>query len=72
MLSGIFIMEGDTGIARMWCACCGKSFRGVVARVTSADNQPICLACVERANPLRVERGLPPAPLDRSAYLSQT
>jgi hypothetical protein len=68
-LSCIIIMEGDTGIAVLFCACCKRRFRGYLDRVTSADNKPICKACVIAANKVRPSLGLPPAPLCENAYL---
>lgn len=67
--SCIIIMEGDTGIAVMFCACCKRRFRGYLDSVTSADNKPICKPCVIEANKHRPGLGLPPAPLNPNAYL---
>ena len=67
--SCIIIMEGDTGIATLFCACCKRRFRAYLHLVTSANNQPICKPCVERANIERPKLGLPPAPLHPNAYL---
>jgi hypothetical protein len=46
------------------CAGCGQPFGFNPMRVPSISikgaREPICRACVERANPLRVANGLPP------------
>jgi len=68
-LSGIIIAEGDTGIARFFCGVCGSSFQAEIARVTTANKQPICLPCINRYNPQRVKLGMPPIPLAIEAYL---
>ena len=67
-LSNVIIAEGDSGIARFWCAVCHQSFRGVISRVTCANKQPICIPCIERYNPERQKVGLGPIPYDRAAY----
>jgi hypothetical protein len=71
MLSDIIIAEGDTGTAIFFCAACDKRFRAHMSRVTTAGKQPICLACVDTANPIRAAVGLPLIPLDRTAYLPE-
>lgn len=67
-LSGIIIAEGDTGIAVFFCGVCHRSFRAELARVTTANKQPVCLPCIEDANPKREKLGLPPIPFVRDAY----
>jgi hypothetical protein len=66
----IIIMEGDTNTARLTCGVCFQSFRANIRRVTCADKQPVCRNCVEKYNPMRIERGLNPMPFDPSAYLT--
>ena len=68
LLTHVILAEGDTGMARFWCACCHQSFRARMDRVTCCDKQPICLPCIERYNPERAKLGLVAMPLDRSAY----
>ena len=67
--SDVIILEGDTGIARMFCGHCGGSFRGYLNAVTTANKQPICLGCILEAQPQRVARGLRPIPVNTDAYL---
>ena len=71
-MENVIIMEGDTGVARMSCGCCGRSFRAYVSRVTTADKSPVCLPCIIKANPIRIERGMGAIPYDKYAYLSDT
>jgi hypothetical protein len=44
------------------CAACGKPFSYSITKVPSVvvngSREPICRECVERANPIREERGL--------------
>jgi hypothetical protein len=51
-------------IAAGTCYGCGRIFSYNPMRVPSiridGDRKPICLACVERVNPLRKKNGLPP------------
>jgi len=65
----MIFVEGDTGVARMFCGCCNSTFRAYLDRVTTANKRPICKTCIEYFNPRRVEIGLPPMPFDRTAYL---
>jgi hypothetical protein len=62
-------MEGDTDVARLSCACCQRPFRALIHLVTVCEGKPVCRPCVERYNPVRIARGLPPAPLVPEAYL---
>ena len=71
-MKNVIIMEGDTGVARMSCGCCGRSFRAILSSVTTADKSPVCLPCIEQANPIRLERGMPAIPFSRAAYLSDS
>ena len=64
----MIIVEGDTTMAQMTCGCCKRFFRADYTRVTCADKQPICLSCIDKYNPMRVERGMSPMPVDRTAY----
>lgn len=46
------------------CFGCGQLFSYNPMRVPSiridGDRKPVCLACVDRVNPRRIEQGLPP------------
>ena len=46
------------------CIGCGRLFSFNPVRVPSlrvkGEREPVCLACVERANPRRAKNGLPP------------
>jgi len=46
------------------CCCCRRPFFYNPVRVPSialhGTREPICQDCVERANPVRIARGLPP------------
>jgi hypothetical protein len=52
----------------MWvfgpCFCCGRLFSYSASRVPSLPvhgvREPICQACVDRVNPDRIAKGLPP------------
>lgn len=68
-LSNMIFVEGDTGIARMYCGVCNSTFRAVLSQVTTANKQPICSECIEKYNPLRIAKGLPAMPYNKSAYL---
>ena len=54
------------------CYSCGKVFGFNPHRVPSiridGKRQPLCRACVEKANPLREANGLPPAVIYDDAY----
>ena len=67
-MKNIIIMEGDGPIAQMQCGNCGEFFRGDYRFVTTANKVPICKDCIEWANPLREERGLPPMPYNPNGY----
>ena len=71
------------GYAQVFGSCvgCGKTFAYNPHRVPSlrvnaktgqedsnAPRQPICRACVEEANPIRVKKGLPPIEINPDAY----
>ena len=68
MLSDIIIAESDTGIAVFRCAACKQQFRALLTGVTTANKQPICLPCIEKANPERIKLGLASIPVNRAAY----
>lgn len=46
------------------CVGCGRVFSYNPMRVPSitirGTREPICIACVERVNPMRIKNGLPP------------
>lgn len=46
------------------CICCGRLFFYSPTRVPSitirGEREPVCRDCVERVNPIRIARGLPP------------
>ena len=69
-MQNIIIAEGETGIAIFFCGVCGKEFRAKMGQVTTANEQVICLQCIEEANSKRTEMGLSPIPFYRGAYLS--
>ena len=69
-MSNIIVAEGDTGVAVFTCACCHRRFRAYMDSVVTANKQPVCLACVDDAQPKRAKLGLPPIPVVRSAYLT--
>ncbi|KKM05768.1 hypothetical protein LCGC14_1750780 [marine sediment metagenome] len=55
------------------CCACGKPFSFNPVRVPSArdstgERQPICKGCVDRANPERIAKGLPPITYAADAY----
>lgn len=54
------------------CIACGQPFgfnpHLVPSVVLEGDRKPICRTCVERANPLRVAKGLPPIVPVEGAY----
>jgi hypothetical protein len=57
------------------CILCGRIFEFNADRVPSAvvngKREPLCRACVERANPLRKEKGLPEIRILPGAYEPQ-
>ena len=71
-MKNLIIAEGDSGVARFFCAVCGVSFRAKMSMVTTANKQPVCLSCIEDANPKRVALGLPAIQYVKSAYLTET
>lgn len=54
------------------CVCCKVTFGFNPMRVPSirvnGQREPVCRGCVERANPLRIEKGLPPIEIHPEAY----
>lgn len=63
LLDGLILAEGDTGIARFWCGCCGRNFRAHLDAVVQVDHKFVCGHCIRSANPERLRRGLKPIPL---------
>lgn len=55
------------------CVCCGLPFSFNPHRVPSVRvdgvREPICRVCVERANPLRVAKGLDPIIIFEDSYI---
>lgn len=70
-MTNMMIAEGDTGVGRFFCGCCGSSFRAYFHSVTTANKSPICLPCIKSANPKRIKMGMPAIPYKESAYLSE-
>ena len=62
------------GYALMWSACvsCNKMMsynpRWVPSVRINDVRQPICLKCVEDANPIRIKKGLSPIVVNPQAY----
>ena len=54
------------------CISCGRQFSFNPVRVPSVRvngvKEPVCRDCIERANPERVKRGLPPFTYAEDAY----
>lgn len=50
------------------CGACGRLFCFNPHKVPSLNNVPFCKACVDKANPLRKEKGLPPITYAPDAY----
>ena len=50
------------------CVSCKKGFSFHPNKVPSLNGQPICKNCVDRANIIRKEKGLPPIPYESDAY----
>jgi len=56
------------------CFACGTVFGFNPVRVPSirspatGQKEPICRACIERANPMRIKNGLPPIEIQPDAY----
>lgn len=59
-------------IAMAPCVVCGRLFGFNPHRVPSAvvdgQREPICRPCVERANPLRIAKGLEPIVIHSDSY----
>jgi hypothetical protein len=57
------------------CYGCGRVFSfnadWVPSVIVNGQREPICLACVERANPLRIASGLEPIKPHPDAYEPQ-
>jgi hypothetical protein len=69
-LSSVIIMEGDSNIARLFCGVCNNDFRADVSRVANVKGTPVCLQCIDDANPKRKAMGLPELNVIRDAYLN--
>ena len=67
-MSGYVFAVGD-------CVACGAVFSFAPSLVPSitykGTRRPICRACVERVNPMRADRGLPPIVPLAGAYEPQ-
>ncbi|MCK5018122.1 MAG: hypothetical protein KAS32_13780 [Candidatus Peribacteraceae bacterium] len=54
------------------CIGCGRPFSFHPNKVPSLTvkgiREPVCKACVDRANPIRKEKGLPPITYSEDAY----
>ncbi len=54
------------------CATCGRVFSFNPVRVPSirinGTKEPVCKDCIDRANPLRIAKGLPPITIQPGAY----
>jgi len=50
------------------CMGCGKLFSFHPNKVPSLKGQPICKECVDRVNPIRIAKGLPPITYAEDAY----
>lgn len=54
------------------CYSCGKMFSFHPHKVPSlsvkGERQPICKDCIDRVNPIRKEKGLPPITYSEDAY----
>ena len=66
--ANFMIVVGDSPYWHFFCAVCRSSFQADHEQVVCCDGKPICLECVDRANPIRQERGLPPIAVNRAAY----
>jgi len=64
-MSGVMIAMGG-------CYVCKRLFsfnpNRVPSLVTAMGREPVCRECIERANPERVKRGIPPIPILPGAY----
>ena len=52
------------------CFACKKLFCFHPNKVVSLNGEPICKECVDKANPIRKEKGLPPITYASDAYQS--
>jgi hypothetical protein len=50
------------------CMCCGRVFSFNPNKVPSINGEPICKDCVDKANPIRVAKGLKPITYGKDAY----
>jgi len=50
------------------CFSCNRPFGFNPNNVPAYDGQPVCKDCVDKANPIRIERGLEPIHYDETTY----
>jgi hypothetical protein len=50
------------------CLRCGKLFGFHPNKVPSIRGEPVCKECVDKANPLRIAKGLKPITYSEDAY----
>lgn len=50
------------------CMCCGRLFSFHPNKVPSLNGEPICKACVDKANEIRKQKGLPLITYAEDAY----
>jgi len=50
------------------CLGCGKMFSFHPNKVPSLNGQPLCKECVDKVNPIRIEKGLDPITYAKDAY----
>lgn len=50
------------------CMCCGRLFSFHPNEVPSLNGKPICKVCVDKANKIRKQKGLPPITYAENAY----
>ena len=61
-----FVMGYMTAVGS--CGVCGKTFSFNPHKVPSKNNVPFCKECIDSANPIRVEKGLPEIKYSADAY----
>ena len=50
------------------CYACKRTMTFNPVRVPSYNNEPFCRSCIERANVIRVEKGMEPINIHPEAY----
>lgn len=50
------------------CLCCKRPFSFHPNKVPSLNGEPVCKECVDKANPIRIQKGLPPITYSDDAY----